>query len=182
MRRRAEPVAVTPISALARGLLAGTVGTVAMDALLYGRYRRGGGTDGVRSWEFSEGVTTWEQAPAPAHVGRRIVEGLFQRKLSDQRAALVNNVTHWAYGVLSGAGYGVLVGSLRSPRVRYGPPFGAAVWLTGYAVLPAAGLYQPIWEYSAQVLAKDLSAHLVYGTTTGLAFAVLYRRGRRPDG
>jgi hypothetical protein len=37
-------------------------------------------------------------------------------------------------------------------------------------VLPAAGLYQPIWKYDAKTLAKDLSAHLAYGTGTGVAF------------
>jgi uncharacterized membrane protein YagU involved in acid resistance len=89
--------------------------------------------------------------------------GSVDRKLPDERARLVNNVTHWAYGVLSGGVYGVLAGSLRNPRVRYGVPFGAGVWLAGYVVLPAAGLYRPIWEYDAATLAKDLSAHLVYG-------------------
>jgi hypothetical protein len=174
---------MTPLGAVARGLLAGTAGTLAMDLFLYGRYRREGGQEHLASWEFSEGVTTWEQAPAPAHVGRRLIEGLFERKLADSRAALVNNVTHWAYGVLSGAAYGVLAGSLHTPRARYGLPFGTAVWLTGYAVLPAAGLYQPIWKYSATVLAKDLSGHLVYGAGTGIAFTVLYRgisSGDRP--
>jgi hypothetical protein len=170
---------MTPLSAVVRGLVAGAVGTAAMDLFLYGRYRREGGKDGFKFWELSEGVATWEQAPAPAQVGRRMVEGVFERKLPDTRASLVNNVTHWAYGALAGAGYGVLAGSLRTPRARNGLPFGTAVWLTGYAVLPAAGLYKPIWQYDATVLAKDLSGHLVYGAGTGLAFAALYR-GVRP--
>jgi hypothetical protein len=169
---------MTPLSAITRGLIAGAVGTTAMDLFLYGRYRSEGGKDGLKSWELSEGLTTWEQAPAPAQVGRRLVEALFQRKLLDSRAALVNNVTHWAYGVLSGAAYGVVAGSLRTPRARYGLPFGTAVWLTGYAALPAAGLYKPIWQYNAIVLAKDLSGHLAYGAVTGIAFAAL--AGRRP--
>jgi hypothetical protein len=40
------------------------------------------------------------------------------------------------------------------------------VWVVSYAVLPAAGLYKPIQDYDRETLAKDLSAHLVYGTTT----------------
>jgi hypothetical protein len=175
---------MTPLGAVARGLVAGSVGTAAMDLFLYARYRREGGKVRLTSWELSEGVDTWEQAPAPAQVGRRLVEGLFERKLPDSRAALANNVTHWGYGVLSGAAYGVVAGSLRTPRARYGAPFGAAVWLTGYAVLPAAGIYKPIWDYDATVLAKDLSGHLVYGASTGAAFATLLRRvskkGNRP--
>jgi len=166
----------TPLGAVLRGLVAGTVGTLAMDALLYWRYKRGGGQDSFLTWEFSSTVRTWDDAPAPAQVGRRLFEGLFQRKLPDSQAALVNNITHWGYGILNGAAYGVLAGSLPKPRVTYGPPFGAGVWLTGYAVLPPAGLYKPIYEYDRATLAKDLSAHLVYGTTTAATFATLSPR------
>jgi len=171
--------AMTPVGAVVRGLAAAAVGTLAMDLLLYARYRRGEGKSGFREWELSEGIVSWEQAPAPAQVGKRLVEGLFQRELSDRHAPLVNNVTHWGYGVLGGGLYGLVVGSLPRNRVWFGLPFGAGVWGSGYVVLPAAGLYQPIWEYDRRTLANDLSAHLVYGLTTAAVFAVLSRRGGR---
>ena len=65
----------------------------------------------------------------------------------------------------------------RSPEARSstGVPFGAAVWSGGYVVLPLAGLYKPIWKYDAKTLADDLSAHLVYGTATAAAYALLSR-------
>jgi hypothetical protein len=45
-------------------------------------------------------------------------------------------------------------------------------------VLPAAGLYEPIWKYDRKTLAKDLSAHLVYGVITAAVFdRLLPRRG-----
>ena len=169
---------MTPLGAVVRGLVAGAVGTLAMDALLYARYRRGGGKEGLRQWEFSGDVRSWDDAPAPAQVGRRLVEGVFQRKLPDTQARPINNITHWAYGIVAGASYGLLAGSLRTPRVVYGPFFGAGVWGTSYVVLPAAGLYKPIWEYDRVTLAKDLSAHLLYGTTTAATFAVLAPRKR----
>jgi hypothetical protein len=53
------------------------------------------------------------------------------------------------------------------------------VWVSGYAVLPAAMLYRPIWEYDRATLAKDLSAHLVYGLTTATVFSLLCRWTRR---
>jgi len=56
-------------------------------------------------------------------------------------------VTHWAYGMLNGALYGIAAESLGQPRTWYGLPFGAAVWAVDYAVLPAAGLYKPIQDY-----------------------------------
>ena len=56
------------------------------------------------------------------------------------------------------------------PRIGYGLPFGATVWASGYIVLPAAKLYEPIWRYDVKTLANDLSAHLVYGLTTAAAW------------
>jgi hypothetical protein len=166
---------LTPVGAIARGLLAGAVGTAAMDTWLFAQYRRGGGETGFTGWELSSGITNWEQAPAPAQVGRRLVEGLFACELPPTRAALVNNVTHWAYGILGGAQYGIVAGSLPSPRIRYGLPFGAAVWATGYVVLPAMRLYEPIWKYDVKTLAEDLSAHLVYGLATATGLRLLSR-------
>jgi hypothetical protein len=49
------------------------------------------------------------------------------------------------------------------------------VWAASYAVLPVAKLYKPIWEYDKTTLAKDLSAHLVYGVGTATAFGLLSR-------
>ena len=160
----------TPLSAVIRGLVAGAIGTAAMDALLFVRYRRGGGKTRFAEWESSAGVKTWEDAPAPAHVGKRLVEGLFQIKLPPERARLVNNVMHWGYGIVNGAAYGLVAGSLPRPRILNGLPFGASVWASGYVVLPAAKLYEPIWKYDVKTLANDLSAHLVYGLATATAW------------
>jgi len=177
---RTRRSAVTPVGAVVRGLVAAAAGTLAMDLVLFVRYRRGGGGTGFRDWELSAEVRTWDQAPAPAQVGRRLVEGLFQTELPDRRASLVNNVTHWGYGVLGGAPFGLVVGSLPRSRVWYGIPFGAAVWGSGYVVLPAMKLYRPIWEYDGATLAKDLGAHLVYGLTTGAVLTSLSRQAGRP--
>jgi hypothetical protein len=164
---------MTPLGAVVRGPVAGATGTAAMDALLNARYRRGHGEDGFELWESSSGLDSWERAPAPAQVGKRLVEGLFARELPPQRARLVNNITHWAYGILGGVQYGIVAGSLRTPRIRYGLPFGAGVCAAGYVVLPAARLYEPIWKYDRVTLAKDLSAHLVYGLGTAAALRLL---------
>jgi hypothetical protein len=161
------------VGALAKGVAASAVGTLAMDAFLYRRYRRSGGTARFQAWETSAGLESWEDAPAPAKVGKRLVEGLLRRELSPQHVRLMNNLTHWGYGLLAGAPYGVLAASQRSPKVRYGLPFGAAVWATGYAVLPAIGVYRPIWEYDLETLGNDLSAHLVFGVCTATAFRAL---------
>lgn len=167
---------VSPLGAIVRGALAGALGIVAFDAVNYALYRTGGGTDDPMAWEFSAGLDSWETAPAPALVGKRLYEGLLQRELPPSSARLVNNVTHWAYGIFWGAQFGVIASSTRRRRLR-GPLFGTLVWLSGYVVLPPTGLYQPIWKYDATTLAKDWSAHLAYGTATSAAFTLLAGRG-----
>jgi hypothetical protein len=146
-----------------------------MDLLWFYRYKKDGGEDGFFAWEFSADLSSWDEAPAPAQVGRRLFDGLFLVELPPEKARLVNNLTHWGYGMLGGLQYGIVAGSLKRPRVVYGLPFGATVWASGYVVLPLAHLYKPIWEYDLKTLAKDLSAHLVYGMTTGVAFDLLSR-------
>jgi hypothetical protein len=37
-------------------------------------------------------------------------------------------------------------------------------------------VYEPIWKYDLRTLAKDLSAHLVFGVATAAAFRVLDRK------
>jgi hypothetical protein len=166
---------VTPLGAIGRGLVAGAIGTAVFDAFLFARYRRSGGESRFADWELSSGMTSWDEAPAPAHVGKRLVEGLFQTELRGTRAPLVNNVTHWAYGIANGAQYGLVASSLLEPRIRYGLPFGASVWGSGYVVLAAMKLYEPIWKYDAKTLANDLSAHLVYGLATAAGMRLLSR-------
>ncbi|MGH9126187.1 MAG: hypothetical protein ACRDZ8_15900 [Acidimicrobiales bacterium] len=173
MARKSKPaVTMSAVGAIVRGAVAGAVGIVAFDAYNYGLYRSGGGTDAPLAWEFSAGLDSWDHAPAPALVGKRIYEGLLQKELPATSARTVNNVMHWGYGIVWGAQYGILASSLRRRRLQ-GQVFGTLVFLSGYAVLPLAKLYKPIWEYDAKVLAKDWSAHLTFGTTTAAAFSVL---------
>jgi hypothetical protein len=161
---------LSPLGALARGLLAGAAGTAAMDLYWYCWYRRGGGTSGVLEWEFSAGLTDWEKAPAPAQVGKRLYEGFFQRPLPAARAALTNNAMHWAYGTLRGGLYGLVAATVCPPRIPSGVAFGTWVFASDYVILPMANLYKPIWQYDAATLAKDLGSHLVYGVATAIAF------------
>src|SRR5262249_35062064 len=172
MRVRNNPM--TPLAAVVAGLLAGAVGTVCLDAVQYLKYRRTGGTDRPLAWEFAP-VESWETAPDPGQVARRVIEGFTQRKLPDRSAWLTSTIAHWAYGSAAGAAYGILAGSLPTPRPEYGGPVGAVVFAKDCIGLPIAGLYQPIWEYDAKTLAWDLGAHLAYGAGTGTTFWLLTR-------
>lgn len=173
---------MTLLGAAIRGAAAGVAGTAAMDALWYYRYRRGGGKSGFVDWETSAGLKGWDDAPAPAKFGRLVIDRTLHRDLPAQQARLTNNVVHWS----TGAGWGAVLGMVGLSALRHsaytGAAFGAAVWLQSYAVLAPAKLYQPIWDYDAKTLGKDLSAHLLYGLTTAAALRLGNRwSGRRHD-
>lgn len=113
MRTRKRPL--TPLAAAVAGMAAGAVGTVSMDAVRYVRYRHAGGKDSPLAWEFGP-VDSWEKVPDPGQIGKRLIEGFTQRELPDRWAWLTSTVMHWGYGLASGALYGVLAGSARTPR------------------------------------------------------------------
>jgi hypothetical protein len=83
MRTRTHPI--TPLAAVAKGLLAGVVGTVCMDTVRYVMYRRAGGKAAPLAWEFAP-IESWEQAPDPGQVAKRMIEGFTQRELPDRWA------------------------------------------------------------------------------------------------
>jgi hypothetical protein len=173
MRTRRD--AMTPLAAVVGGLLAGVVGTASLDTVQYVLYRRAGGQERPLTWEFPP-VDSWEKAPDPGKVAKRLIEGFTGRELPDRWAGFTSTVAHWSTGSAWASLYGVLAGSLRRPYVLYGLPFGVVVWISGYIVLPEAGLYKPIWEYDAKTLARDLSVHLAYGIGTGAAFRLFAGR------
>jgi hypothetical protein len=70
---------------IASGVAASAVGTLAMHALLYRRYRREGGDSGFRAWETSAGLQSWDDAPAPPKAGKRLAEAVLRRDLSPRR-------------------------------------------------------------------------------------------------
>jgi hypothetical protein len=164
---------VSTLDSTIRGVAASAPGTLAMDASLYRRYRRDGGSIAFPAWESSEGLASWEGAPGPALVAKRLLEAVLKHEVAPRYARALNNITHWGFGLAAGAGYGLLLGSRRTPKLWYGLPFGAAVWASGYVVLPLLGVYQPIWKYDLETLGKDLAAHLVFGTATTAAFSIL---------
>ena len=65
---------LTPLAAVAGGIPAGAIGTVCLDAVQYLKYRRSGGTEKPLQWEFAS-IDSWEKAPDPGQVAKRVVEG-----------------------------------------------------------------------------------------------------------
>jgi hypothetical protein len=157
------------------GALAGAVGTAGMDLVLYLRYRRDGGQDSVWRWEFAQDVTSWDRASAPGHLGEKIERIVTRQRPPDTWARGTTNLVHWATGIGWGLQYAALSTRTSSHPVLRALGLGPAAWLASYAILPLAKVYRPIWQYDAPTLADDLTAHLVFGTTTSAVFAALTR-------
>lgn len=171
---------LTPLAAAVRGAVAGAAGTAAMDLVWYNRYKQGGGQGTFMDFESTTGQDSWEGAPEPAQVARRVGEGFLQQEIPPQKAGMLTTLVHWSYGSMWGAVYGLAAGSAVKPRASYGLILGSVVWSTAYVALPPAKLYEPIWKYDVKTLAKDLSAHLAYGTGTAVAFKILTATRRQP--
>ena len=58
------------------GLAAGAIGTLCMDLVWFLRYKRGGGESAFIAWETASGLTSWNDASAPARVGKLLFESL----------------------------------------------------------------------------------------------------------
>ena len=161
---------------IARSALAGATGTVAMDLLWYARYRRGGGQEGFGRWEFTHDVDSWEDAPAPGRMARKLIAAVSNREVPVEHAAALSNVMHWAYPVGWTAAYALFARRRSRSRrwpIWYGPALGSVVWSSDYVTLPLAGVYEPIWRYETAALYQDLSAHVVFGAAADAALRVL---------
>lgn len=166
------------LAMLAKGILAGAVGTLAMDAVWFRRYRSDGGEDSFAEWEFSADTASFDDAGAPAQIGR-IAADKVGVELPDETAGLTNNVVHWVTGIGYGLGHAVL--QRDRGLVAGGLTTGVGAFLNSYGTLGSLGVYDPIWEYDRDTLADDLSAHVVFGLATSAAFRLL-SGSSGPDG
>jgi hypothetical protein len=157
----------------ARGAVAGLAGTAAMTAWqeLSAELRSSDG--GPAESEPPQPADPWQQAPAPAKVGRLLL-GALGYDVPDRQIGLLTNVMHWGYGTGWGTVYGALTkaGARERPLAR-GLAFGTCVWAMSYVQLVPLGIYEAPWKYSSAELALDLSYHLAYGAGVGLAGALI---------
>jgi hypothetical protein len=160
----------TLVGRAVRGAVAGVVGTLALDLVNYRRARQKGSDEPFAQWEIVRDLKSWDDAPAPGRVGRKILATVTGEDPPVQQAAAASNVMHWLYGIGWGKVYAVAC-----PRRPWfaGPLFGAAVWSSDYVTLPLLGIYEPIWKYDLPTLWDDLLPHLAFGTATDLTARLL---------
>jgi hypothetical protein len=159
------------INRTVRGAMAGVAGTAAMTAWQELSAKLQSSNDSGS--EDSGPTDPWEQAPAPAKVGRLLLRALGY-EVPPSQIELLTNVMHWGYGTGWGAIYGAVMGKgARARPLARGLGFGAGVWLMSYVQLVPLGIYAPPWTYSPQELAIDLSYHLADGAGLGVAGALV---------
>jgi hypothetical protein len=161
-----------------RGLAAGAAGTAAMtghqeirDRLARGDAEPGSAEDA--NGDGGEREDPWESAPAPAQVGKRLIEAVLGWRVPPEAIPLLTKVMHWSYGTLWGGVYAVGRESSRTQTRLAGPVFGLGVWATSYAQLVPLGIYEPPWRYPWQTLADEIGYHLTYGITVALTYALV---------
>jgi hypothetical protein len=109
-------------------------------------------------------------------VGGDVLKRLLgSRGLPQGWARPVQNTVHWATGVGWGIPLALLLPQRKPAAWICGVSIGPIAWVSSYVFLPFAKVYKPIWDYDAKTLAKDFSAHLVYGLTIGTFLAVVAR-------
>ncbi len=166
---------------VAAGALSGGIGTVALDTLQYASYRRDDGKLGAWRWEFGRNVMSWDQASAPGQLARHALRRITGDEPPESWARPATNIVHWATGVGWGAAFGAVAAATSRRSWARTLALGPIAWLSGYVVLPLAGVYKPIWEYDARTLAKDLSGHLAYGATTSSCFWAITKSSSRRE-
>ena len=166
---------LSPIGAVAFGIGAGFIGTGFMTAWqeTVARLKRHTTPKHMDGQE-----DPWARAPAPAQVGRRLVQAVLQRDVPPERIPLFTNAVHWGFGTMMGVAYGLVQSTGRGKPLLRGPLFGLGVWAQSYATLVPMGLYKPPWQYPAKSIAKDVSYHLVYGSGTAAGYELLRKVSR----
>ena len=99
------------VGRIAKGIVAGVAGTLAMDVFWWRRARREGRRHRFIDFEFTTGDTyeTFDDAPAPAKVAAKMA-GIVGVELPKAAGGLANDIVHWGTGLSWGAFAGLLVG------------------------------------------------------------------------
>ncbi len=146
--------ATTPIAALARGALAGAVGTVAMTV----------------SERLEMSLTGREPSTVPGQVGANLVPGKDPGSQAD--VAQLNSPTHWVHGISMGAVRGLLdVAGLHGPAAS--AAHFALLWGGDAALYRALGIADVPWRWEANELASDMLHKGVYAAVTGAVYDAL---------
>ncbi len=138
---------------VARGLLAGAIGTAAMTV----------------SSTIEQKLRGREASTAPADAAMKVlgIEGF----CDDAAKSRFSNAVHWAYGTAWGVPRALLDAAGLDPAAATAA-HGAALWGSEQVMLPALGVAPPLWEWGVAEIAIDALHHAVYTVATSVAYAM----------
>jgi putative membrane protein len=157
------------LNRVAKGIAAGTLGGLAASLVMTG-------FQALMSKLDQHDQQEEPGEPANVKVAEQLSERAFNHHLAGDEKKVAGSVVHYAMGGLSGGLYGALAEMSPLVSAGRGALFGAAVWLVADEVaVPGLGLSKGPAEYPAQIHAKALASHLVYGVATDLIRRALLR-------
>ena len=139
---------------IARGVVAGAIGTAAMTVSSMLEMRLRGR----------------EPSTAPADAAMKVlgIEGF----CDDGAKSRFSNAVHWVYGTSWGVPRGLLdAAGLRTATAT--AAHGGALWGSEQVMLPALGVAPPLWQWGAVEIAIDALHHLVYTAAASVAYEAL---------
>jgi len=140
--------------AMARGMVAGTVGTIAM----------------TLSQRLEMSLSGRERSTVPGQVGAHLLPGA--DPASSSEVARLNGPVHWGHGVAMGALRGLLdVAGLHGPAAS--ATHFALVWGGDAALYRALGIADVPWRWRNDELGPDLLSKGVYAAVTGAVYDAL---------
>lgn len=145
------------IAAVARGMLAGAVGTIAMTV--------------TELLEMS--ISGREGSSVPGQVGAHLLPGKNPDDPTDVQR--LSSPVHWAHGIAMGGVRGLLgVAGLQGPAAS--ATHFALVWGGDAALYRALGVADVPWRWGADELTSDLLHKGVYAAVTGAVYDALTPR------
>ena len=140
--------------ALARGMIAGAVGTVAL----------------TLSERLEMAITGREGSQVPGEVGAHLLPGNDPDARSD--VDRLNTPVHWAHGIAMGGLRGLLdVGGVRGTAAT--AAHFALFWGSDAMLYRALGVADVPWRWSGDELASDVLHKGVYAVATGAVYEAL---------
>ena len=115
---------------------------------------------------------------APTQVVDRVEEVFTQEGFSPWARRALAAVAHVAYGVATGAAFGLLRRERggKGEEAAVGSSLGILAWGAGWASwLPLAGVHSPPWEQRTPKVLLPVIDHAVFGAVWGLIFSALTR-------
>ncbi len=105
----------------------------------------------------------------PAVIAERVARWLDLAALDDRSKIRAQNVIHYAFGVMLGAGYGMAAEVFPAITRGLGVPAGAAIYaLTHASSLPLLDIQAPPGRLPRSAVAWEATSHLLFGLTLEL--------------